>query len=675
MFSRETFIHDAELDIVVPNDTLICNEEKIDDVIFAQQRTQTYYDEILHFYLIITLPPESNLANKDEAINFFKKLDVTLETTLTGTTNYSSQLVYLNPSPLSSVSGYDTRSRSNSDATSPSVPGTPISIYSSNSTCDKKISGKVTDGIIIYSAQCNSKKKNNNKMVVVERNDCWICVLPLSSPVVYAKSCVQSPAIALNITVTQIPVSREIVDSDLYSMENFGINLLEGLNDDPAFESLNTSCSISATSTKRTSIYSALPSTYIKRCSRKVLSVKSALNVRMRTTSISPLENSLMMSIELENNIENNSVFTIDDVKVEVTHGIVTRYTWGFSNDKFPISLQPIDQATFLYSITILEDPSFPKPTNATQLCPTPSHLKSSKSDSIASIHSLNASPVENKQRSLSITIKGCPMIDGVKSPFIESKWNCTLDLPTLLKSDDLTASSYLGGMKTPSTLSTRSSLYLPKTPHSIMNDSPILKHKSFDVDGINGILSNGRLPILQKQSNNANVCDDVVVSFVVDGNPVVGQVFIVNAFIVNKSSHSRSFTIMVPNKKRSNEKSLKIQSQLSNKTLSSTETYITLIENNHEDIKPLEDPFMDETEFLRKNWEFETSDSDLICLDNNVRISPINPCTSESVALHFISTKEALHFIELIQLVDNDTGFITNLRKVIQVYVEKSAR
>ena len=42
----------------------------------------------------------------------------------------------------------------------------------------------------------------------------------------------------------------------------------------------------------------------------------------------------------------------------------------------------------------------------------------------------------------------------------------------------------------------------------------------------------------------------------------------------------------------------------------------------------------MDETEFLRKHLEFETPNADLICLDD-------------------------------------DTGFITNLRNVVQVYVE----
>ena len=50
---------------------------------------------------------------------------------------------------------------------------------------------------------------------------------------------------------------------------------------------------------------------------------------------------------------------------------------------------------------------------------------------------------------------------------------------------------------------------------------------------------------------------------------------------------------------------------------------------------------------------------------------SPINPYKSESATLHFISIKEALQVVDLVQLVDDDTGFITNLRNVVQVYVE----
>jgi hypothetical protein len=50
-----------------------------------------------------------------------------------------------------------------------------------------------------------------------------------------------------------------------------------------------------------------------------------------------------------------------------------------------------------------------------------------------------------------------------------------------------------------------------------------------------------------------------------------------------------------------------------------------------------------------------------------------LHPSTCESVALHFIAIKESLHMIELVQLVDNDTGFITNLRNVLEIHVSKS--
>ena len=49
MSPREIFIHDAELEIVVPNDILDCNEEKIDDIIAAKQRTQIFYGKYQNF--------------------------------------------------------------------------------------------------------------------------------------------------------------------------------------------------------------------------------------------------------------------------------------------------------------------------------------------------------------------------------------------------------------------------------------------------------------------------------------------------------------------------------------------------------------------------------------------------------------------------------------------------
>src|SRR6266542_3844720 len=72
---------------------------------------------------------------------------------------------------------------------------------------------------------------------------------------------------------------------------------------------------------KRTNSFS--PPT-MRRDFRKILSVKSALNVRMRTTSVSPLDNALMMSVELENNTDAGGSFSVEVVNVEIAYGFVT---------------------------------------------------------------------------------------------------------------------------------------------------------------------------------------------------------------------------------------------------------------------------------------------------------------------------------------------------------------
>ncbi|RIA92036.1 hypothetical protein C1645_90026 [Glomus cerebriforme] len=239
MFSKEIYIHDAELEIVVPNGIIDFNEENIDDIIDAKQRTQIFYDELLHVYLISTLPPESNFENKAEATEFFKKLEVKLQATLIDTPNlsvpsnyHSSELIRRTSSSSSTASsisgifsgGTSMKSSLSSTSTSPSTPGSPDSGYS----VKRLSSSRLIEGTVIYSAQYDSK--NNNNMVIVKRNDCWICVLPLLFPVAHIKSRAQNQ-IALNVTVTQSRRKVNSPDSYLYSMDNFGMNLLEGLND------------------------------------------------------------------------------------------------------------------------------------------------------------------------------------------------------------------------------------------------------------------------------------------------------------------------------------------------------------------------------------------------------------------------------------------------------------
>ncbi|CAG8620646.1 15022_t:CDS:2, partial [Dentiscutata heterogama] len=460
---------------------------------------------------------------------------------------------------------------------------------------------------------------------------------------------------------------------------NFGMtNLLEGLNYDPSFESPTASLLLPTNrlfnnENRRSSLnLNQNSSPPLKQSIRKVLSLKSALNVRMRTTSVSPLDHVLMMSVELENNIDAGCSFSVEEVKVDIDHGFVTRYDFESANkqsDKFPITLHPVDQVTFLYSITILEDLSLPK--LSSQFCPTPQpHSRpTSRRTSVSSVFSITSgSPItEERQRHVSIIAKGSPILDGIKCRSIESRWNCMLDLTNLRRREDSlplpmpinpnqkSMAQAKSGQSRSSTLFSPTASSTPsnfKGFHSTSDSNGKIK-KATNLPTIpnnntigNGILTGGRAPMTSRPME-MEVGDGVVVSFLVSSKVV----------------------LVVPNKKRPNEKAIK-NIPVPPATVKMQNSADLLISGSQ--ANQLE-PFMDETDFIRKYLEHETPDSDIICLENNVRIGPLNPSTCESVALHFIAIKESMHIIDLVQLVDNDTGFITNLRNVLEIYVAKT--
>ncbi|CAG8600968.1 34654_t:CDS:2, partial [Racocetra persica] len=357
--------------------------------------------------------------------------------------------------------------------------------------------------------------------------------------------------------------------------------------------------------------------------------------------------------------------------------------------DKFPITLHPVDQVTFLYSITILDDLSLPK--LSSQFCPTPQpHSRpTSRRTSVSSVFSITSgSPItEERQRHVSIVARGSPILDGTKCRSIESRWNCMLDLTNLRRREDslplpmpnqkpLSQNAKAGQSRGNSLFSPTGS----STPtnfkgfHSALDSNGKVKKPANlptipDNNAIgNGILTGGRTPMTSRPME-MEVGDGVVVSFLVSSKVVLGKLFTIHIFFVNRSKHVRRFTVVVPNKKRPNEKAIKhisIPSATVKVQNSAAELLISGSQANQ-----LE-PFMEESDFIRKYLEHETPDSDIICLENNVRIGPLNPSTCESVALHFIAIKESMHIIDLVQLVDNDTGFITNLRNVLEIYVAK---
>ncbi|CAG8744360.1 18209_t:CDS:2, partial [Acaulospora morrowiae] len=401
--------------------------------------------ELLYFYLHIGLPEDSGITDKETATSFFQQFEILVEASIID----SSTLSAPSPAPPAVYRLPPGRSHGNSTSTSPSAPGTPLP-----PPMDKR-PVKPLDGTVICTYIYNPNLKDR-KMVVFEWKGSWSCIVPLAIPVAYIKTRAQTPALALCTVVTQIQSENQkdfgkSNESDVYSVENFGMmNLLDGLNNDPLFESSTTDLmlptsrifNVEQRRPSQPSTVQSLPQPLVRRY-RKILSVKSALNVRMRTTSVSPLDHVLMMSVELENNTDAGSSFSVEAVKVEIAHGFVTRFEWEKADkqvEKFPLTLNPVDQVTFLYSITILDDPSFPKLSPQHFPAPPPNSRPSSRRTSVSSVFSSNSfgvAPTEERQRHVSIVARGSPILNGVKSRSIESRWNCVLDLTNLRRRED----------------------------------------------------------------------------------------------------------------------------------------------------------------------------------------------------------------------------------------------
>ncbi|KAG9302788.1 hypothetical protein G9A89_009565 [Geosiphon pyriformis] len=678
MKAPETLFSEAILDITTPNGILRCVPEDAEKIFCARARTQAYYDEQLFFYLILRLSSDSGIPDHATATSFFHQLEIFAEASLID----GSVLTAPSPTPPPIYRLPPGRSRSNSNTTSPTTPSSPLP-----GPMDKKV--PKVDGTVIYSYVYNPKAKDR-EMLVLERNGSWCCIVPLAVPVAYVKTRAQSPALALTTIVSQraqTVVQKEFGETDPYSVENFTtVNLLQGLYDDPSFEESKSTlvlpiARIRNAEFKRQSIYpnQPLPPRVqpIKRVFRRVLPVKSALNVRMRTTSVSPLDNVLMMSVELENNTDAGSAFEVEAVKVEIASGIVAKYDWGLENsdDKFPLTLHPVDQVTFLYSITILEETVVPK--SPPQVFPPPkpyASRTSSRRSSIASVVSSNTAVTasDDRQRHVSIVVRGSPALDGVRSRSVESRWNCMLDLSNLRRREDALPPQFpralgfnqrlsmqFNSMKTPTQAAT------PSRPASIFSPSgamtPTPTKGTFSAGGRknfanlptipdNDVLSavgNGILAATPKRPAEMEVSDGVVVSFSVESKVIIGNVFNIQVFIVNRSKHVRRFTVVVPNRRRPNDSAIKnlppipVVGKLSHPAEALGHGSANTVE-----------AFMEETEFLKRYLEFETNEADIICLENNVRMGPLNPSTCESISLHFIAVRESLHVIDLVQLI-----------------------
>lgn len=104
----------------------------------------------------------------------------------------------------------------------------------------------------------------------------------------------------------------------------------------------------------------------------------------------------------------------------------------------------------------------------------------------------------------------------------------------------------------------------------------------------------------------------------IVTDRVVVGKIFNLEIFIVNRSHHIRRYTLVVPNRKRTKGSDPSQGSKILPPLPSGERAVMESV--------PI-DPYMEETELLRRHVDNETTEADIICLENNVRLRYLNEC------------------------------------------------
>ncbi|KAG0028089.1 hypothetical protein BGZ82_008621 [Podila clonocystis] len=751
MRSIESLFNDSHWEIRIPNARIESLQEDYKAVITAKPRTHVFYGKCCHetvlFFLQIALPDDLSTQHEEtgrQVQEFFQSLEIQVEAAFVDSASLVASAATANPM-YKSPGGPRPASAQAMDKRMSTGTGSPGSFGPRHGGYDQ---GRV-DSTILFSYTYNSSEPGK-QMEVRPINGLWTAIFPFSVPVSFVRTKSANTMLMLGAHVVTRPADQVVpvaapVD-DQYNLECFTmVNLLEGLSD------------------------------------------------------VSPMENPLMMSIEVENNSEHGAKFKVTQLDVDVTNAVVTPLD-SAELTKLPMVLHSVDHVTFLYSISLLDNPGWHTDNAALGGSPFEVHSRHS-SENLA-----QSGSQQDNQRQVTIVLQGTPEVEGVQGQTIHSRWNCFLDVSDLTKRDNVNASGAGTGPLAPS----QKHLYAPQpshapsaltsqsgnTPHShhhhqlhhrnqslpsspvpqqalqkgstlvrrvsSSSSPPTHSHRhsagpnafgearprrssftpSAASDGARGPLNNasrkstmggwgygrtidnglapvhegphhspvignaaassesgsyeddgvqqGQLQVSGRPAMNggglspglgldlANQAlngvtqgrpeqdsgDGIVVSFAVTDRVVVGKIFNLEIFIVNRSRHIRRYTLVVPNRKRAKGSDPSQGSKVLPPLPSGERAAVQNV--------PI-DPYMEEPELLRRHVDNETTEADIICLENNVRLSPLYPLTCQNLNLRFIAIKEQLHTIDLVQLVDNDTGFVTNLRNCLCFMAEAS--
>ncbi|ORX62534.1 hypothetical protein DM01DRAFT_1297191 [Hesseltinella vesiculosa] len=656
--STELFFNELSFKVIIPNlDYSKDNQVTFDKIINSPElRSFAFYDEQLRVYLYVRLPCHIAGSGPDvtEAVHhFFQQLDVHLEASIQDMSTHHSS--------LSNASAASTAlSAASSAPTSPQLT-------------KRDVGRPNTELPPFYSHTYNGRGQDPDPLFF-EHDQAHCCLFPIDIPIVYMKSRGNAPGLAIHCSIAYRPLpakdtsykEQAELDQAEYDVSLFDtVDLLQGLGEDPIFsvsgnnppsqhfimenrgrqpngnDAAPTPLTASTSTpsqfmTLRTQVFESIP-------------LRSGVTVKMRTTNANVTDKTVMMSVELENPIEAGCEFLATHMDVQVSNAVVTP---AFTKDMAqPELLNRSDQMVFVYNVTLLEDGSTKPPTAAKRIF-TPRR---------PTVSTAPIPPPQDERiqpQRVVIQIYGSPIIHGCQAQALRSKWNTMLDVSCLRQRREDAADPRFQALLTSLTRTQTSVANSTAGSPSRSLASPASYHSDYKRisrpnSDFSGPVSKGGSSM--RRAPEMEVADGIVISFTAPDTVMVGKIFSLQLFIVNRSKHTRRFQVMIPNRRPQPPSDV-------------------LLGKSNMPILPQQspvDPFMEESEFLRQYFENETHEADIISLENNINLCPLGPSTSQTVDIRFIAVKEKLHTVDLVQLVDQDTGFVTNLRHVLEVFVE----
>jgi len=176
---------------------------------------------------------------------------------------------------------------------------------------------------------------------------------------------------------------------------------------------------------------------------------------------------------------------------------------------------------------------------------------------------------------------------------------------------------------------------------------------------GVEGIITQPGISTTQRALEKFNSDDQeklknegITISFSVTSAATFYKIFTIQLFIVNRSNKTRNFTVVIPSKLDEQKK----KALYDNSKVTSKEVGLA----------------MKSEEFLRRWAENEKLESSLICLENNINLGALYPNTCQNINLHFIAIRGQIHTLKLVQLTDNESNMVMNIRNALQICVQE---